>query len=71
VFENGAEENIWTYERGSNRKKGWRKVHNVNSKRNNVWVIKSRRARWKAHVARMGKDEKLMQNVSRKQLKGK
>jgi hypothetical protein len=41
----------------------WRKLHNeeltdLYSRRNIIWVIKSRRMRWTGHVARMGEEER-------------
>jgi hypothetical protein len=42
----------------------WRKLHNeefhiLTSSPNIIWQIKSRRMRWKGHVARMGEEKKV------------
>jgi hypothetical protein len=54
VFENGAEENIWTEE--DEVRGGWRKLHNDKfhnfySSPSIIKMTKSRRMRWAGHVA--------------------
>jgi hypothetical protein len=60
MFENGAEENVWTEGRRSDRR--WRKLHN--EELHNLYalpstsiirMIKSRRMRLAGHIARMGR----------------
>jgi hypothetical protein len=53
--EQGAEENIWTYEEVA---RGWRRLHNeelhnMKTSPNIIRVIKLRRVRWAGHVARI------------------
>jgi hypothetical protein len=53
VSEQGAEENIWTYEGG------WRRLHNeelhnLYTSPGIIRVIKSRRVRWAGHIVRTG-----------------
>jgi hypothetical protein len=60
--EQGAEENIWTKERQSDRsveKTRNEKLHNLHSLLSIIRMIKSRRMRWAGHVARMGRKEKI------------
>jgi hypothetical protein len=54
VREWGADEDIWAWEKRSDR--GWRTLHNeeLNDLYSSVRVIQSRRMRWAGHVARMG-----------------
>jgi hypothetical protein len=54
VFENGAEEDIWTEEIWVTGE--WRKLHNENlhdlySSPSIIRIIKARRMRWAGHVA--------------------
>ena len=52
------EENIWAQENGE-----WRRLHSLYRSPNIVRVIKSRRLRWTAYVARM--EEECFQNFNR------
>jgi len=55
VFQNGADENIWTYEEVVGC---WRKLHkeerdNLYHSRNMIKMMKPWRMRWAGHVARI------------------
>jgi hypothetical protein len=52
VFENGAEENIWTEAEWSDRR--MEKLHDLYSSPSITRIIKSGRMWWEAHVARIG-----------------
>jgi len=58
VFEYRVQRRIFGRKRGEVTEE-WIKLHSeglydLNSSRNTMWVIKSRRMRWVGHVARMG-----------------
>jgi hypothetical protein len=55
VWEQGAEENIWTYEGGSERSELRNdELHNLYASTNIVTVFRSRRLRWVDYVAPIG-----------------
>jgi hypothetical protein len=60
VFENGAEEDIWT--EAGEVIRGWRKLHkeelhNLYCSPSIIRIIKSRRMRWAGHVAVIGEEK--------------